>query len=86
MIKIELDIFVSAFMIVVLLLVLVRWIFYTYSGADGLRFTADRFQQCPYCAYVFTALDKSDIKICPQCRSLISENSSGETLKKDRTN
>ena len=75
MIKVDLEIVLSFFLLLVLFLVLGRWIFYNYrNGENGLMDSAP-IVQCPYCAYIFRDLgqQRAKITVCPRCKSYISE-------------
>lgn len=75
MIKIDFSTAVALFLIFDLALVMVLWAIYNCNGKKETDIQdSNYFRQCPYCCLVFFDYEKSRLRTCPQCKSLI-ENS-----------
>ena len=72
MIKLDLTVAITVFLISDVLLVMALWLAYTCNerGSKDDR-DAQFVQQCPYCSYVFFDYQKKSLQSCPQCKSLI---------------
>ena len=71
MIKIDINIAISTFLSLSILLVFVLWLFYNYRR-DSLVSELTELKQCPYCAHVFPKDTNSELENCPQCKSYLS--------------
>ena len=74
MIPIDLSLFASIFTSALLLLVLGRWIIYTYSSSHSVIFESKKEDLiiCPYCTHLFFDFEKEKVKVCPRCESYIA--------------
>ncbi len=75
MIKVDFVSAIAYFLIFTIALVLFLWLLYNYYSQKNRKKKGlgDKLLQCPYCSFVFRDLQKSDIKVCPQCKSYITQ-------------
>ncbi|OGX08195.1 MAG: hypothetical protein A2Y03_03100 [Omnitrophica WOR_2 bacterium GWF2_38_59] len=71
MIKIDINIAISVFLSLSILLVFTVWLFYNYKRSSILS-EINELEQCPYCAHIFPKDKDSELKNCPQCKSYLS--------------
>lgn len=71
MIKINIVTAISIYLCFSLSIVFILWIFYNYRKS-GMFNKTDYLQQCPYCTFIFFNYKKTDIQICPQCKSYLT--------------
>ncbi len=69
---IEFSTLVSFLILLPLILVFPRWLFYNQNRETKTKLDMRSFEQCPYCSRVFFAKEKKDILSCPHCRSLMT--------------
>lgn len=70
MIKIDINIAISGFLCVSILLVFTLWLFYNYRRTNTLTENSE-LKQCPYCTHIFPGSNDSEIDVCPQCKSYL---------------
>lgn len=72
MIKVDFPIFVTLALTLPLIVVFTKWMLYNLYNEKDLYHQRLKFDQCPFCLYIFHPLkgDEAD-RICPRCRSLI---------------
>jgi len=75
MIKIEFSLAISVIISLAITLVFVKWIFYNYYRNENGDDDSQYVQQCPFCTYVFLDYHKETVKMCPNCKSLITNKS-----------
>ncbi len=64
---------IALYLIVTVVLVMAGWIFYNWGTEKPLAEQQQFLAQCPYCTFVFFDYKKSNIKICPNCKSYITQ-------------
>jgi len=72
MIKLDFVTAIAIFLIIPILFVFIRWVFYNCYRNEGLDYQSDYLQQCPYCNYLFFCYDNASMRECPRCHSLIA--------------
>ena len=73
MIKIDFNWAMASYIFIIIALVIGHWIFYTCRRDKGIFIDSKFFQECPYCTYIFLNYEEGDLKMCPRCRSYITE-------------
>lgn len=67
MIKVDFYLSLAIYLIIVLLFILGRWVFYK---EQEIKFSDARFlSQCPICLHIYQDFNSSDYSICPRCKS-----------------
>ncbi len=79
MIILDLDLAISIFSSILLILVITSWFRYTIREGGKVSASKD-VVQCPYCTYIFTDLFEKNIKICPRCESYIEKTGEKASL------
>ncbi len=81
MITIDFSTAVAGFLIFDLALVMALWAIYNCSGKKEADVQdSNYFRQCPYCCLVFFDYEKSSLRTCPQCKSLIENSAASRSL------
>lgn len=64
---------IALYLIIAVVLVMAGWIFYNWGTTEKPLAEQQQFlEQCPYCTFVFFDYNSASIKICPGCKSYIT--------------
>lgn len=64
---------IALYLFVTVVLVMASWIFYNWDKDKPLGEQQQFLEQCPYCTFVFFDYKNSNIKICPNCKSYVTQ-------------